>query len=238
MNDFKKGFIHGLPIGLGYLSVSFSFGILCSDRGLTLWQAVLISMTNLTSAVQYAGLDIMTGAGTLLEMCLSQLVINLRYALMSIALSQNVTERMTPFKRLFFGAFHTDEIFAVAAGSPKKVGPKYFLGLIILPYIGWALGTFLGALCGQILPEIIGNALGVALFGMFIAIFIPEMKHSYKTTIVVLIAILLACAFRWVPIMKEVSSGFAIIICAVVASLIGAIFFPIKESTKEETANG
>lgn len=238
MNDFKKGFIHGLPIGLGYLSVSFSFGILCSDKGLDIWQAVIISMTNLTSAGQYAGLDIMTGAGSLLEMCLTQLIINLRYALMSIALSQNVTGEMTTFKRMFFGAFHTDEIFAVAAGSPLKVGPGYFFGLIILPYIGWALGTFLGALCGRILPETIGNALGVALFGMFIAIFIPEMKHSYKTATVVLIAILLSCAFKWVPVMKEVSSGFAIIICAVVASLIGAIFFPLKENAKEETANG
>jgi predicted branched-subunit amino acid permease len=28
MNSFKKGIFDGLPIGLGYLAVSFSFGIM------------------------------------------------------------------------------------------------------------------------------------------------------------------------------------------------------------------
>lgn len=237
MKDFRKGLVNGIPIGLGYLAVSFSFGILCTDKGLAIWQAVLISMTNLTSAGQYAGLTIMTEAGTLLEIALSQFVINLRYALMSIALSQRVSDTMSTPRRLFFGAFHTDEIFAVAVGHPNKVGGKYFLGLIITPYIGWALGTFLGALCGQILPDIITNALGVALSGMFIAIFVPEMKHSYKMTIVVLISIALSCAFRWVPVLKNVSSGFAPIICALAASFIGALCFPVDEEEKE-VANG
>ncbi len=234
MNSFKKGLTDGIPIGLGYLAVSFSFGILAVKCGLNIWQATLISMLNLTSAGQFAGLTIMTGVGTIIEMILSQFVINLRYSLMSISMSQHIDETMTFPKKLFFGAFHTDEIYAVGMGRPGKLGKKYFFGVIIAPYIGWALGTFLGALCGEILPEILVSALGVALYGMFIAIFVPPMKHSYKITVVVGIAVILSVCFAYIPIFKEVSSGFSIIICAVVASAVGAWLFPVEDGKEAE----
>lgn len=233
MNSFKKGFFDGLPIGLGYLAVSFSFGILAVKGGLNVWQATLISMLNVTSAGQFAGLTIMLSQGTLVEIIISQFVINLRYALMSISMSQHIDKSMTLPKKLFFGEFHTDEIFAVGMGHPEKLGSKYFMGVILAPYFGWALGTFLGGVCGEILPSIITSALGVALYGMFIAIVVPPMKHSWKITIVVLISIALSLCFRYVPVVNKVSSGFAIIICAVVASLIGAILFPVED--KEES---
>lgn len=234
MNSFKKGLTDGIPIGLGYLAVSFSFGILAVKCGLNIWQATLISMLNLTSAGQFAGLTIMTGAGTIIEMILSQFVINLRYSLMSISMSQHIDETVNFPRKLFFGAFHTDEIYAVGMGRPGKLGKKYFLGVIIAPYIGWALGTFLGGLCGEILPDILVSALGVALYGMFIAIFIPPMKHSYKITIVVAIAVTLSVSFAYIPIFKDVSSGFSIIICAVVASAVGAWLFPVKDEKEAE----
>lgn len=232
MNSFKRGFFDGLPIGLGYLAVSFSFGILAVKSGLSAWQATLVSMLNVTSAGQFAGLTIMISGGSLLEIIISQFVINLRYSLMSISMSQHIDKSMTLPKKLFFGEFHTDEIFAVGMGHKEKLGSKYFWGVIIAPYFGWALGTFLGGVCGEILPAIITSALGVALYGMFIAIVVPPMKHSWKITIVVFIAIAMSLAFKYVPFINKISSGFAIIICAVVASLLGAIFFPVED--KEE----
>lgn len=229
MKSFQKGFTDGLPIGLGYLSVSFSFGILAAKAGLNIWQATLISMANLTSAGQFAGLTIMTTGGSIIEMMLSQFIINLRYALMSISMSQHVDKSMNLPRRLFYGEFHTDEIYAVSMGRPEKLGNKYFMGVIIAPYIGWALGTFLGALCGEIMPAVITGALGVALYGMFIAIVVPPMKHSFKITVVVLIAVLLSVCFKYVPFLSGVTPGFAIIICAIVASFVGAVFFPVEE---------
>ena len=233
MNSFKKGFTDGLPIGLGYLAVSFSFGILAVAGGLNVWQATLISMTNLTSAGQFAGLTIMVSGGSVVEMIISQFIINLRYSLMSISLSQHIDKSMKLPQKLFFGEFHTDEIFAVSMGRPEKLGRKYFWGVIIAPYIGWSLGTFLGAVCGEILPAMITNALGVALYGMFIAIVVPPMKHSWKMSIVVGIAVLMSVCFAYVPGLKNISSGFSVIICAVTASLFGALVFPVKEEKKE-----
>lgn len=233
MNSFGKGFRDGIPIGLGYLSVSLTFGIMAVDSGLNIWQAVLISMTNLTSAGQFAGMTVMVSAGSLIEMALTQFVINLRYSLMSLSLTQKVNEKFTIPRRLFYGAFHTDEIYAVAVGQKEKIGPKYFLGLIIAPYIGWSLGTLLGAVLGAILPEMVSGALSVALYGMFIAIVVPEMKKSLHVTLVVLFAIALKILFTYVPGLKNISEGFGIIICAVGASLLGALIFPVKEEAAD-----
>lgn len=229
MNSLKKGFADGIPIGLGYLSVSFTFGIIAAESGLPAWQIVLISALNLTSAGQFAGLTIIVGLGSPLEMALSQFIINLRYSLMSLSITQKVDDSLNLPRRLFYGFFHTDEIYAVTMGQNGKVGSRYFTGIIIAPYIGWTLGTFLGALCGQILPEMLSNALGVALYGMFIAIFIPEMKKSFSMFLIVILAVSLRCAFTWIPVLSNVSDGFAVIICAVLASFVGALCFPIKE---------
>lgn len=229
MNSFRKGLADGVPIGLGYLSVSLTFGIMAVSNGFTVWQAVLISMANLTSAGQFAGITVMAAAGSLIEMALTQFVINLRYALMSLSLTQKVDDSFKVPQRLFFGAFHTDEIYAVAVGQKEKFGTKYFLGLTVAPYIGWTLGTLIGAVLGAVLPPMVAGALSVALYGMFIAIVIPEMKKSLTMTIIVLLAVALKFAFAYVPVLKGVSEGFAIIICAVTASLVGALCFPIKE---------
>lgn len=237
MNNFKRGFLDGVPIGLGYLAVSFSFGILAVKSGIGVMQATFISLLNLTSAGQFAGLQIMVAGGGLLEMAITQFIINLRYSLMSISLSQKVDESMKIPQRLVFGFFHTDEVFAASYGRPGKIGVNYFSGIAIAPVVGWTLGTFLGAVCGEILPSMVTGALCVALYGMFIAIVVPPMKHSWKISVVVAIAIALSCCFKFVPGLKSVSAGFAIIICAGIASAIGALVFPVEdESSKKEVA--
>lgn len=222
----KNGIKDGIPIGLGYFSVSFSFGILAVACGLNWWEALLISMTNLTSAGQFAGLTIMVAGGPLVELAISQFIINLRYALMSISLSQKVSKGFGGVSRAILGFSITDEIYAVAMGHDGVVTRSYFTGLCIIPYIGWALGTLGGAICGNILPEIICDALGIALYGMFIAIVIPPMKKDSKIVIVVLAAIAISLMFNYVPVINKISSGFAIIISAILAAAIGALLYP------------
>lgn len=226
---FSNGVIDGFPIGIGYFAVSFSFGIAGSK--ILSWPLVtLISMTNLTSAGQFAGLQIMQAAGTLIEMVIATFFINLRYSLMAISLSQKVSPSFGTFQRLFLSIGITDEIYALAIGAKERVTPAYFFGLTVLPYLGWSLGTLSGAIAGEILPNILTNALGVALYGMFVAIVVPQMKAHLPTCIAVAISIALSCAFNFIPLLKNVSTGFAIIICAVVASLICAKFFPIQKA--------
>ena len=149
---FFKGVRDGIPIFLGYLSVSFGFGILCINLGLSVATAVGISITNLTSAGQVAGVGIIAAGGTLIEMVLTQIVINLRYSLFAIALSQKLDSSFTTPHRVLASFGITDEIFAVSYAQEGKVKPIYMYGLILVSTSGWVLGTLLGAVLGQVLP--------------------------------------------------------------------------------------
>ena len=235
-NTFAKGIVDGIPICLGYLSVAFAFGIFSVSNGLTSIEALLISMTNVTSAGQLAAVPIMVSGGTLFELALSQLVINLRYALMSVSLSQKLDSSVTLFDRFIIAFINTDEVFAVAS-SKKEVGRTYMFGLILTPYIGWSLGTVIGAVAGSVLPELVISALGVAIYGMFIAIVVPAAKDDKNVLMCVVIAIALSCAFRFVPLLSKLQTGFVIIICSVIASAIAAVLHPIdteKEGATDE----
>ena len=233
----RRGLLHGLPIGLGYLSVSFGFGISASLGGLSPLAATLISLTNLTSAGQVAGLAIILGAGPLLEMALTQLVINIRYFLMSLSLSQRLDGSFTLRHRLLASFGITDEIFGVAASQKEPLTPRYMYGLMLLPIVGWTLGTLLGAVAGNILPDGLKHALGIAIYGMFVAIVVPPMRSERGVLVGVTVAVALSCLISYLPLFSFITSGFSIILSAAVAATVAALLFPIPdEEEKEETA--
>lgn len=227
--DYKKGIRDGIPIALGYFSVSIAFGLMAAEAGCTWFEAMLISLTNLTSAGQFAGVTVIAGMGTYFEMILTQLVINSRYALMGISLSQKVDGRFRGVWRLLLGYAITDEIFAVAIGQEGELSRGYYAGLMSIPVIGWTSGTVVGAVLGNIMPLIITNALGVALYGMFIAVVVPKARENVHVLAAVAAAVAISAALYYIPVFDGISSGFAIIICAVAASALAALLFPVKE---------
>ena len=224
---FIKGLLYGIPIGLGYLSVSFGFGILAVKSGLSVLEASLISLTNLTSAGQAAGVEVIAAGGTLLEMALVQLTINIRYALMALSLSQKLDQSFTLPHRLLAAYGITDEIFAVCASQEEKLLPTYMYGIISISTAGWVTGTFLGAAAGELLPAAVSAALGIMLYGMFIAIIVPPARKQRSVLCVVLAAAALSIACKY--LLPGLSGGFAVILCAVAASVLGALLFPREE---------
>lgn len=231
-SDFFKGAYHGIPIALGYLSVSFGFGILAVKSGLSILSAGIISITNLTSAGQVAGVGIIATHGTILEMILTQLIINIRYALMALSLSQKLDNSFNTPKRLIASYGITDEIFAVASAQTKPITPSYMYGLIAVSFLGWTSGTIIGAVAGEFLPLAITNAMGIVLYGMFIAIIIPPARKERSVLFVVSVAGGLSVLFKY--LLPALSSGFAIIISALIASALGALLFPIDNKEAEE----
>ncbi len=231
---FKRGVKDGLPIGLGYLSVSIAFGVKASLLGIPVWITLLISMTNLTSAGQLAGIEVIAAAGSIIEAILTQLVINSRYFLMSLTLSQKTDDSFNLGKRMFCSAFITDEIFAVAASTPRSFNAKYICGLALLPYIGWTVGTLAGALLGNFMPTFISSALGIALYAMFIAIIVPPATKEKGILFAVIISAGISSAFYFIPVLSQISTGMAVIISAVATSLVIAYFFPIKEAEEND----
>lgn len=228
-NSFLKGLIDGLPICFGYLSVSFAFGIFAIQKGFTVFEAIMISMTNVTSAGQLAAIPIIASGESLISLAVSQLFINLRYALMSLTLSQKLGKSVRIIDRFLIAFVNTDEVFAVASGQRGSVGRRYLYGLILTPYIGWSAGTAIGALAGDILPTVIVSSLGIAIYGMFIAIVVPVSKKERPTALCALGAVALSCIFRYTPKLNEIPSGFMIIICAVTVSAACAFFAPIDK---------
>lgn len=228
---FRRGMVQGIPIMLGYLSVSFGLGIKAAGSGLTALQAALISLLNLTSAGQAAGFDIIKAGGTLVEMALVQLTVNLRYALMSLSLSQKLDSRFTLPHRLAASFGITDEIFGVCAAQPELLRPAFMYGIILIAAFGWVLGTFLGAAAGMLLPEAITSALGIMLYGMFLAIILPPARKEKSVLLVVVTAAALSVACTY--LLPMLSSGFAVIICAVAAAALGALLFPREEAPEE-----
>ena len=233
-NEYSLGVRRGMPVGVGYLSVSFGFGTLAASQGIRVLDAFLISATNVTSAGQFAGLTLMLAGAGLWEVILTQLIINSRYALMSLALSQRMGEKIGLIPRLLVAFMNTDVIFALAMSRKEPLTVPYLLGLGLLPFLGWTAGTVLGALAGSVLPEAIRTALGVMLYGMFIAIVIPPAKKERPVLAAVLIALVCSCLLDWVPVFEKVSAGIAIVICTVLAAGICAALFPISEEEAEE----
>lgn len=229
-NNLRMGFRDGLPIFVGYVVISFTVGFFSAVSGLYWWEALLISALNLTSAGQIAAIPIIAAGGSLFELALTQLVINSRYALMSISLSQRLGESVRFRDRFIIAFFNTDEIFAVACAKDSMLGKKYLLALASLPYIGWSLGTLFGALLGGVLPSLLTGALSVAIYAMFIAIIIPEAKAHIATSICVLSSIAASCAFEFIPLFKAVPRGIFIVVITILISAVFALISPISET--------
>lgn len=231
-SPFVRGLIDGIPIALGYLSVSFGFGILAVRSGLTALCSVAISAVNLTSAGQAAGITIIAAGGTYIEMALTQLVINLRYGLMSLSLSQKLDSTFNTPRRLIVAYGITDEIFAVASAQKGLLTARYMYGLISISALGWCLGTFLGASAGSLLPASLTNAMGIVLYAMFIAIVIPPAKKSRGVLAVAASAAFCSMIFKY--LLSWMTSGFAIILSAIAASVMGALVFPVADESHTE----
>lgn len=227
--SFTEGLRDGVPIGLGYLSVAFTIGLMAVRQGLSVAVAVVISATNLTSAGQVAGLAVIAAMGSMSEMVLTQLVINLRYALMSISLSQKLDSAFSTPKRMLAAFGMTDEIFAVAASKEGCIGARYMYGLILIPFLGWTLGTLAGAVAGDFMPASVKAAMGIAIYGMFIAIVLPPATKSKSIAICAAMAAAASCLMHYLPVLSGISDGFVVILCAVAAAGIAAVFWPLRE---------
>lgn len=232
--EFMLGIRDGIPICLGYFSVSVAFGMTAVMAGMPLWAAVLISLTNLTSAGQFAGSNLMIAGGGMAELGLTTLIINMRYFLMSLSVSQKVEEKMTMRQRLAVSFGITDEIFAVSMQHKGELSAVYMAGLILTPVIGWTGGTLAGGAATSLMPEVLSSTLGIALYGMFIAIIIPPAREERSVLFTVVLAIAASLAFTYLPGLKELTGGWSIIIITILVSGLAAWLFPREEKDEKE----
>lgn len=229
MEEFLSGCRRSLPIALGYFPVSFSFGVFVASSDLPLGLATLISITNLTSSGQFAGVSLMLVQASYMETALTLLMINARYFLMSLSLSQKIDQKMSTLERMVISFGITDETFSLASLEQKTLSFPFMSGFILIPIIGWTSGTLAGETLTNLLPASLQNAMGLALYGMFLAIIIPASSKSRAIGEVVLLAAILSTLMYVTPLFQELSSGFQLIIATLLAALYGAWRYPIEE---------
>ena len=229
-NAFIQGLRDGLPIGLGYLAVAFTLGIQCREAGLSALEATVMSLVNVTSAGEFAGLAIIKASSSYLEMAVSQLIINLRYMLMSFALSQKADPSLGVGHRLGVAFGVTDEIFGIAIGRKGKLEPAYSYGAMAVAIPGWTIGTALGVIMGNVLPDSIVSALSLALYGMFIAIVVPKAKEDRHVAAICAAAVVISSICAYAPVIKDISGGSRIIILTVIISLAAALIWPVEDT--------
>ncbi len=232
MKTFLRGMKDAIPIALGYLAVSVTLGIAAKNAGLSIFQAVLASLTNNASAGEFVGFTLIAAQAPYVEVILMELLTNARYMLMSTALSQKLGPEVSTLKRMLLGMCVTDEIFGISVAYGERLDPRYSYGAFAIASPAWALGTFIGAVLGSVLPLRAVSALSVGLYGMFLAIFIPPAKENR----VVLCCVAAAFFFSWlwsvVPLLSRMSTGVTTILLTVVISLAAAYFFPVQEEVQ------
>lgn len=239
MNSHRKslgeGFRDGVPIGLGYLAVSFSLGVAARQAGLTAVQGFFASLLNNASAGEYAGFTVIAAAGTYFEIFLMTLIANARYLLMSCALSQKFAPGTSMIHRILIGYDVTDELFGITIARPGMLDPYYTYGAILIAAPCWAGGTALGIIAGNVLPVRVVSALSVALFGMFLAIIIPPARDNKVIRFFVPASFLCSVLAEKLPLISTLSSGTRTILLTVLLAGLAAYFFPVEE--KEEQAD-
>ena len=231
---FRRGLAAGIPICLGYFAVSFALGIAAKEAGLGALQATLMSLTCVSSTGQYAAVTLIAAGSPFLEIAATEAVVNIRYLLMSAALTQKLRPETGLLHRLLLGFCVTDEIFGVSVAFEGPLRPAYTYGAAAISVLGWCAGTCAGVLVGNILPARLSSALGIALFGMFIAIMVPPARENRVVAGLILTAMLLSWLSGVIPGVREISSGFRVILLTLAVSAAGALLFPVREEARDD----
>jgi predicted branched-subunit amino acid permease len=234
---FKEGIRDGIPIGLGYLAVSFSLGITAKNAGLTPLQGFVTSFLENASAGEYIAFTLIGAGASYIEIFIMTLIANARYLLMSCALSQHFSPDTPWYHRLLVGYDLTDELFGIAIARPGYLEPIYMYGAFLVALPAWAGGTALGIVAGNLLPADIVSALSVALFGMFIAIIIPPAKKDRVILGLIIVSFALSFLFNIAPYIRTISSGTRTIILTLLIASAAAILFPVKDENETEEAD-
>lgn len=240
---FARGLRNGIPICAGYFAVSFALGISAKNAGMDAVQAFAMSLTMVASAGQFAAINLIASSAGIIEMITTTLIVNLRYFLMSCSLTQKLSTKTKPGHRFLLAYCMTDEIFGLSATVNGDLNPFYTYGLMVVSVSGWCAGTVIGVLAGNILPVWVSNALGVSMYGMFLAIIIPPAKENHFIGVLVAISMCASWLFTVLPVLKEISSGFRIIILTLIIAGIAAVLRPVSDEEEnvipdETTAGG
>ncbi len=227
-NEILQGFRDGIPIAMGYFAVAFSLGLIAKQAGLTAPMGFVSSFFTRASAGEYGVYTLVAANAAYVEIVAMCLVVNLRYMLMSAALSQKIAPGTSWFHRVLMACCVTDEVFGLSIAHRGYCPPVYTYSAALISTLLWGLGCTAGIVAGGMLPTAIVAALSVALYGMFLAISMPPARNDRYVLYAVMASFVLSGACSVAPVVSSWSSGTRTILLTVVISAVAAWLKPIK----------
>src|SRR5690606_5645307 len=215
--EFSSGLKAGTSIAVGYFPIALTFGLLAKTTGLSLIEALAMSISVYAGAAQYISLSLITAGGAPAFIVLNTFIVNIRHFLMTAALN----EKMQPddrWKKALYAFGITDESFSVLATQKgNKLSTAFAVGVIVIAYGSWVIFTAIGHLIGANLPQFLQASMSIALYAMFVGLLVPSMRGNRKVVSLALIAGAVNSLFYFT---EWLSTGWAIM----VSTLASAIF--------------
>lgn len=228
---FKAGLTAGIPMAIGFIPIAIAFGLLAKSTGLPIYATISMSFIVFAGASQFMAVNLLALGVGYPAILLTTLILNSRHFLMSASLSQKVEQNVSKKWLALISFGITDESFMIASmRHEEKLSPSFIFGVNLIGFSSWNIGTWIGVFLGAGLPLSIQTSMGIALYVMFIGLLIPAIKKSHPYLIITIIAILISSVLHWAPFFNGLSSGWSIIITAILAALIGALLFPREDS--------
>ena len=229
----RQHIIHGLhdgiPIAMGYFAVAFSLGIIAAKAGLTAPVGFLSSFFTRASAGEYGTYLLVSVNATYVEVIAMSLVTNLRYMLMSAALSQKIAPGTSWPHRMLMAICVTDEVFGISVAHPSYKPPAYTYSAALISTLFWASGCAVGIIAGSLLPQHMVVALSMSLYGMFLAVIIPPARNDRNVLYALIASFVLSGLCAVAPIVGQWSSGMRTVVLTIIISAVIAWLKPIKK---------
>ncbi len=165
-------------IGLGLYAGAFgaSFGAVAVGSGLSVPQAMVLSLVMFSGASQFAFAGVAAAAGSPFAAIPAALLLGVRNSFYGVPVAEMLKPRWPA--RLWTAHFVIDETTAMAVGQRDRPAQRYAFwasGLILL--VCWQSGSLAGALLGSTIdPATFG--LDAAAPAVFLALLWPSLKRS------------------------------------------------------------
>jgi branched chain amino acid efflux pump len=201
------------PLLPAVLAFSVSFGVLARASGMGTIAPVVMSATTFAGSAQFAAASILGDAGTVAAAIVAAVLLNARYAPMSVAVGSGF--RGPLWRRFFASQLIVDESWALSAREDGRFDVPFLLGVGLTLYPMWVAGTALGVLAG----DLIGDPERLGLDAAFPALFLALLAGQIETG-AARVAALLGGAIA--AVLVPIAPAGVPIIAAVAACLIGA----------------
>lgn len=177
---FWQGYRAAIPLMVGVAPFGLVFGALAVTGGMSLIQALGMSILVLAGSSQFVAAQLIGDNTPALIIIFTTFVINLRHFLYSASLS-GYYKRLSQGWKLLIGYLMVDEVYAIALLRKREGNITaeehrwFFVGAAVNLITTWWGTTILGALVGDVLDASTRDALGFTLPLIFTSIVVPTL---------------------------------------------------------------